>query len=100
MSKQATRRNNVTVEDRRAALMTAMGRKPAEIARMNHENFIRRMLKERMGWPHVEPAPECVKAAAKEIAGVLNKRIAEEAAARAAKAAQAEAAEKKEQATA
>ncbi len=73
-TKQIARRETVTVEDRRAVLMTAKGRKPQDMAKMDNETFIRRALKERMGVPHAQPAPESVKKAASELAGVLSRQ--------------------------
>lgn len=51
--------------------MLARGRKPNEVARVPHEAFIRRTLKERMGYAHDEPAPDTIKVAAKQMAALL-----------------------------
>ena len=60
-------RSNVTVDDRRAVFMAAWGRKPRDILAVPNEVFIRNMLKDRMGWPHREPAPESIKAVTREM---------------------------------
>jgi len=44
-------RANVTVEDRRAVYVMAMGRKPADVAKVPHEQFLRNALKDRLSWP-------------------------------------------------
>ena len=64
-------RTNVTVEDRRSVLLMAQSRKPDAVVEMTHEAFIRNTLKDRLGWPRREPAPESVKLAAKQLAQVL-----------------------------
>jgi murein L,D-transpeptidase YcbB/YkuD len=75
MFKQAqVKRSNVTVDDRRAVLVIAQARKPKEVAEVSHENFIRNALKDRLGWPRREQAPDAVKDAAKHMAGALKKR--------------------------
>lgn len=68
----AKKRTNVTIDDRRAVIVAGRSRKPADIAAVPHEQFARNMLKDRMGWPHRDPAPESVKAAAKELAATLS----------------------------
>ena len=86
-----TQRTKVTVEDRRHVLLHARSRKPADVAKTGHEDFIRRELKMRMGWPQRDPAPEAVKVAAKELAAQLiarDKAAADEKAARDAAVAQ------------
>lgn len=60
-------RSTVTVDDRRAVFMAARARKPRDIAVVPNEVFIRNMLKDRMGWPHREPAPESIKAVTREM---------------------------------
>jgi hypothetical protein len=92
MLKQAqTKRTVVDIDTRRVVSMAARGRKPREVAEMGHEQFIRNALKDRLGWPRRDPAPESIKAAAKEMAAFLVKRdliaLAEKAAAEQAKAA-------------
>ena len=77
MLKNTARRQTVTVEDRRAILVTARSRKPAEVAKIDDENFIRRQLKARLGWPQTEPAPASVKTAAKEMAAAIKRQRAE-----------------------
>lgn len=67
----ATRKTVVDVDTRRAVIVVARGRKPAEVAKVPHESFIRNMLKERMGWPRREPAPETIKEAARQMAAAL-----------------------------
>lgn len=78
MLKQITRRENVTVDDRRAVIVIANARKPRDVAEVGHEQFIRRALKTRLGWPQREPAPESVKKAAREMAAhlVLRDKVA------------------------
>ena len=71
MLKQVTQRSTVTVEDRRHVLLASRGRKPADVAAVPHEQFIRNALKDRLGWPRREPAPEAVLKAAKELAAQL-----------------------------
>jgi len=83
-NKTATvRRANVTVDDRRALIAIASGRKPKEVAEVTHEQFIRNALKDKMGWPRREPAPESIKVAAREMAAFLVARDKEVAAAKA-----------------
>ena len=65
-------RSNVTIDDRRAAFVAAKGRRPRDVAAVPNEQFIRNMLKDRMGWPHRDPAPEALKAASREIATALS----------------------------
>jgi len=72
MFKQAiAKRSNVTVDDRRALIAIASGRKSQAVAEVPHEQFIRNALKDRLGWPRRDPAPEAVKAAAREMASFL-----------------------------
>jgi hypothetical protein len=68
---QVTQRSTVTVEDRRAVLVATKARKPAEVAKVPHEVFLRHELKARLGWPQREPAPASVLAAVKEMAEKL-----------------------------
>ena len=65
------KRSNLTVEDRRAALVLTKSRKPADVAKVPHEVFIRQTLKARMGWPKNENAPKHVIEAAKQMAATL-----------------------------
>ncbi len=77
MNKFATaQRSNVTVDDRRAVFVAAKGRKPRDVVAVPNEAFIRHLLKDRMGWGHREPAPEALKAAAREIAASLKPKVA------------------------
>ena len=77
MNKFATaQRSNVTVDDRRAVFVAAKGRKPRDMVAVPNEAFIRHLLKDRMGWGHREPAPEALKAAAREIAASLKPKVA------------------------
>jgi len=97
MIKLQTRRTVVDIDTRRRIVMTARARKPQEVANVSHEQFVRHLLKDTMGWPRREPAPESIKVAAKEIAAVLVKRDIDAAIARqAAKEAEAAAKAKKE----
>jgi len=79
-NRKIARRNVVTVDDRRAVMLLAKARTPKEIAVVKHEDFIRRALKQRLGWPQTEPASEPLKLAAKEIANVLATQAKEAAA--------------------
>jgi hypothetical protein len=80
MLKQAqVQRTVVDVDTRRAVVVLANSRKPRDVAEVNHETFVRNQLKDRMGWPRRDPAPESIKKAAKEIAAILNKRDADAA---------------------
>lgn len=69
--KTIARRSNVTVDDRRAVLTLTRGRKPADVARVPHEVFIRQTLKARMGWPKNENAPKVVIEVARQMAAAL-----------------------------
>lgn len=71
MLKQATKRTTVCIDTRRSVNMLAMVRKPSDVAKESHEQFIRNALKDRMGWPRREPAPESIKVAAREMAAKL-----------------------------
>jgi len=86
MFKQATtpvRRTTVDIDTRRNIVVIARSRKPKEVAEVSHEQFIRNALKDKMGWPRREPAPETIKAAAREMASFLVARDKEVAAAKA-----------------
>lgn len=75
MLKQAPqKRANVTIDDRRAILVIASARKPKDVAEVPHEAFIRNALKDRLGWPRREPAPQQLKESAKHLAEGLVKR--------------------------
>lgn len=85
------KRNTVDIDTRRNVAMLAIGRKPKEVAEVPHEQFIRRTLKAKLGWPQREQAPESIKQVAKEMAAVLvarDKEIADKNAARDAAVAQ------------
>jgi len=77
------RRNTVDIDTRRNIVVIARARKPKEVAEVNHETFIRNALKDKMGWPRREPAPEAIKVAAREMAARLVARDKEIAAAKA-----------------
>jgi len=66
-------RSNVTIDDRRAVFVAARARKPRDIAAVPNEVFIRNMLKDRLGWPRREPAPESVKAVTREMVASFKK---------------------------
>lgn len=68
MQKTVAKRTTVCIDTRRSVNMLAMARKPADVAKEGHEQFIRNLLKDRLGWPRREPAPESIKAAAREMA--------------------------------
>ena len=70
-SKQVAQRSNVTVDDRRVVLVAAKSRKPADVAKVPHEVFIRQQLKAQLGWPQREPAPKALLDAAKQMAAAL-----------------------------
>lgn len=91
MLKTVTKRTTVCIDTRRTVNMLAMARKPADVAKEGHEQFIRNLLKDKLGWPRREPAPESIKAAAREMAArfvARDKKIADEKAAREAAVAQ------------
>lgn len=79
MKAQVTKRANVTVDDRRRVIVLARARKPAEQAKVNQETFVRQQLKAMLGWGPKDPAPQSIKDAAKEMAGVLFKEAMEKA---------------------
>lgn len=92
MKKQAQiQRTVVDIDLRRLVVVEARGRKPKDVAEVGHETFVRNLLKDKMGWPRREPAPESIKRAAKEIAEMLLDRDRTIAAAKAAQARAAEA---------
>lgn len=71
MLKQATKRTTVCIDTRRTVNMLAMGRKPHDVAKEGHEQFIRNTLKDKLGWPRREPAPQVIKDAARSMAAFL-----------------------------
>jgi hypothetical protein len=75
MFQVSTKRTNVTVDDRRAVFVAGMARNKNEMIAVPHEMFARNMLKDRLGWPHRDPAPESVKQAAKELAASLSQAV-------------------------
>lgn len=90
---QATaRRSNVDVDTRRSVFMAAQSRKPRDVVEEKHEDFIRRALKDKLGWPRREPAPQAIKDAAKAMAAQLIARDKERADAEAARVVKAAAA--------
>jgi len=86
-----TRRTVICIDTRRTINVLAASRKPKDVAKEGHEQFIRNALKDKMGWPRREPAPESIKVAAKQMAAVLMQRDKEIAAKLAAEKAEAEA---------
>lgn len=69
---QATaRRSNVDVDTRRSVFMLAQSRPKGACIEEKHEDFIRRTLKDKLGWPRREPAPQAIKDAAKAMAAQL-----------------------------
>lgn len=84
-TRQTARRNVVTVDDRRAVMLLAKARKPKDVALVKHEDFIRRELKSRLGWPQTEPASPELKQAARDISEALKRQAKEAEAAKAAK---------------
>ena len=83
MLKQAVKRTTVCIDTRRTVNMLAMSRKPGDVAKEGHEQFIRNALKDRLGWPRREPAPEAIKVAARDMAARLTARDKELALAKA-----------------
>lgn len=61
-------RTVVDVDTRRKVFMQAKARKPADVAKVPHEAFIRNLLKDCMGWKRSEPSPESIKTVAKQMA--------------------------------
>jgi predicted type IV restriction endonuclease len=92
MQQVQSKRTTVDVDTRRAVIVVAKARKPKDVATVNHETFIRNALKDRMGWPRNEPAPETIKEAAKQMAAFLVQRDKDEADKKAAEKAAAESA--------
>ncbi len=76
------KRTTVCIDTRRSVNMLAMARKPQEVAKEGHEQFIRNALKDKLGWPRREPAPESIKAVAREMAARLTQRDKDLAAAK------------------
>lgn len=64
----------VDIDTRRTVMMLAVARKAHEVQEVGHEAFIRRTLKTNMGYSKLDPSPDSVKQAAKEMAAVLVKR--------------------------
>ena len=75
MFQTTTKRTNVTVDDRRAVFVAGISRNKNEMIAIPHETFARNMLKDRLGWPHRDPAPDSVKQAAKELAVSLSAAV-------------------------
>lgn len=73
MLNTVAKRTAVTVDDRRAVFMAVKARPSRDLVAVPNEQFIRNMLKDRMGWPRREPAPEQVKAVAREMASAFHK---------------------------
>lgn len=71
MATATTQKTVVCADTRRAVFMIAKNRKASDVLKEKHEDFIRRTLKERMGWPRREPAPQSIKDAAKQMATIL-----------------------------
>ena len=71
MLKITVKREKVTIDDRRAVIVLARSRKPADIAKVPQEAFLRQQLKARMGIAKDEPASESIKEAAKQMAAAL-----------------------------
>ena len=85
---QSTARKTVVdIDTRRTVFMLATARKPVEVIKESHENFVRHTLKSRLGWPQREPAPQSIRDAARAMAAQLIAR--DQAAADAKRAAQA-----------
>ena len=65
------KRHTVDIDTRRTVVVMARVRKPFEVAGEGHEAFITNVLKDKLGWPKRDPAPESIKVAAKEMAAFL-----------------------------
>lgn len=61
-------RTVVDIDTRRKVFMQAKARKPADVAKVPHEAFIRNLLKDCLGWKRSEPSPESIKTVAKQMA--------------------------------
>lgn len=99
MQNTVVKRTVICVDTKRTINMLAASRKPHEVAKEGHEQFIRNALKDKMGWPRRDPAPEVIKVAAREMAARLiarDKEIADKKAAAKAEAATKQLAEKAE----
>jgi hypothetical protein len=70
----ALRRSNVDIDTRRSVFMLAQARPQGACIEEKHEDFIRRTLKDKLGWPRREPAPQAIKDAAKAMATQLMAR--------------------------
>lgn len=66
------KRTTVDIDTRRSVFMIVKARKPGDIAKVPHEAFIRNELKDRLGWPRRESAPDAIKAVAREMAAQFN----------------------------
>jgi len=96
-AQSTARRTNVDIDTRRSVFMLAQARPKGACIEEKHEDFIRRTLKDKMGWPRREPAPQAIKDAAKAMAAQLLARDKAKADAElAAKAAAAKAKEESE----
>jgi hypothetical protein len=73
MQTKQVKRTNVTIDDRRLVIAIARGRRPADVAKEGHEQFIKNALKDRLNWPRKEQASDAIKAAAKQMAAFLKK---------------------------
>lgn len=71
-----TKREVVTPEDRRVVFMKTRDRTMQEKLATPTEAFVRHLLKARMGWARNEPAPESIKAVARELATTFRPKIA------------------------
>lgn len=61
----------VCADTRRAVFMIAKSRRKDDVLKEKHEDFIRRELKSRLGWPKRDPAPQSIKDMAKEMAATI-----------------------------
>lgn len=71
MLQAQVKRTNVTIDDRRAVIVLTRNRPQADVDKVSHEQFLRRALKDRLGWPQRDPAPQAVLDAAKQMAKAL-----------------------------
>lgn len=78
-------RSTVDIDTRRRVYMAAMARRPQDVVKVGHEAFIRNSLKDSLGWRRDQPAPEQIKAVAREMAALLQARDRKLADARAAR---------------
>jgi hypothetical protein len=70
-AQNTARRTTIDIDTRRSVFMIAQARPKGACIEEKHEDFIRRTLKDKLGWPRREPAPQSIKDAAKAMATQL-----------------------------